>query len=683
MNTYVKRTFCPYDCPTSCGFLVETDGEKILKVMEDKEHPAAGGLLCRKMRRYERSVHSRERIQTPLIRTGAKGEGSFREAGWEEAVTLIAGRWKEIIREHGPEAVVWCGYSGVMSDVQRNCVEAFFNYMGACDLVKTLCSSAKGAGYESVVGTTGCLDPRELKDSDYYLVWGNNMEATRIQTLPDLIEARKNGKKVVLVEVYSEDMKKYCDDVLLIRPGTDGALALAMMHVIDRDGLTDENYLKENAVGYEEFKKTLPACTPEWAEKVTGIPASSIEKLAREYGTAKAPAVILGSGPSRYGNGAMTTRLIMILTHFVGAWAKKGGGYCGSNPTGQPYVDKELIKRSDFRRKPAGRSVNINQLGPAVCDSETKSLYVYGSNPANSVSDSGAVIRGLSREDLFTVVHERFMTDTARYADVILPATFSVEQPDIYEAYGYCTLACARKIIDPPGACKSNWDTVCALAAAMGYEDEYFKRTEDEMVDYILDHPTEAVRNLPESERRKLREGGCISIPYADHTKWATPTGKIQIVDPAMPEPLPRYTESYGGDYPLRLISIPSVHTLNSIFSERPDMTEKRGRPRLVINREDAGERGIREGDQVVCWNDLAEVVFEAHVTDDMARGAVGGIGVYGSGHALNGLGINALQHARISDAGEATTMNDNAVDVRLAFAGISERRPGLWRECT
>lgn len=295
MASYIRKTICPYDCPTSCGLLARTDGTRILEVKGDPGHPAAGGLICRKMQHYEASVHSTKRILRPMKRSGAKGEGKFVPMSWEEAVEEITGRWKEILKEDGGDAILPMYYSGVMSLIQRKCGDAFFNRMGACELVKTLCSSAKGAGYEAVVGRTGCLDPRELSDSDFYLVWGSNMKATRIQSMPVLNQARRQGKRVVLIEACAKDMSPYCHETVLIRPGTDGALALAMMHVLERDGLADRRFLQEQAEGYEAFRRTLFSYTPDWAEAETGIPARTVENLAREFASAEAPAIILGS----------------------------------------------------------------------------------------------------------------------------------------------------------------------------------------------------------------------------------------------------------------------------------------------------------------------------------------------------------------------------------------------------
>lgn len=662
----IKKSICPYDCPTSCGLVIETDGKKILKVKGDENHPATQGLICRKMRNYEESVHSKDRILTPLKRIGKKGEGKFEKITWEEAAQEITDKWKKIIKEDGPSAILPVYYSGVMSVIHRNCGDALFNKMGACSLVKTLCSSAKGAGYNSVMGSTGALDPRELENSDYYIVWGSNMKATRIQALPTLIKARKEGKKVVLIETYSKPMEKYCDEVILIKSGTDGALALAMMNVMVEENLQDEEFLLEKSIGYQEFKKTLKQYTPKWAEEITGIPKDVIVKLAREYASVKAPAIILGSGNSRYTNGGMTVRLITILSIFTGAIKYPGGGLCGVSPTSLSYIRKDIIARPDFRTNKA-RVININQVSSALVDENQpiKSLFVYASNPIGSISNQNKMIKGLMRDDLFTVVHERFMTDTAKYSDIVLPATFSVEQDDVYTSYGYCTLATANKVIEPPKECKSNWDMFRLLAKYMGYDDEYFKKTEREIFDELIEKSLEDVENLTQEQKYILKNGGAISTPFENHMDIKTKSGKIQIINDEMEERIPRYTENIGQNYPLNLVAVPSCETLNSIFLEKNKVVEKRGKIKVKINSKDASKRDIKNGDEVVCFNNLGEVGFIAEVTDTVAQNTVIAEGVYNRDFAINGKLVNALHDDRLSDIGEATTLNSNTVEIK------------------
>ena len=661
---------CPYDCPSTCGLLAEIENGRIVKVKNDKTHPVSKNGICRKMQHYEQDIYSMDRLMKPMRRVGKKGEGKFEPISWNEAVREITDHFKDIIEKWGSEAILPCVYSGVMSDIQRSCGDAFFNRMGALELVKTLCSSAKGAGYDAVVGKTGCLEPTELNDSDLYLIWSCNMAATRLQTLADLQKLANRHKKKILIDVYPNPTAAYCDQVITIKAGTDGALALAMMNVLKNEHLVDKSFVGKYTSGYPEFAETLDAYTPEWAESETGIPAEVIRQLAREFGEAKAPAIILGSGNSRHGNGGMTVRLITILSALTGAWQHPGGGLCGCTPIDTDYVNKSLITRPDFREK-AARKININQIGQALAmegKEAVRGFYVYGCNPANTVSDQQLILKGLEREDLFTVVHERFMTDTARYADILLPATFSVEQTDIYRAYGYCTLGTGRKLVDAPGECKSNWDTFCLLAKGMGYSEDYFDRSEDEMLDILLSHPTKAIAETSDEAKETLRQGGSVVLPFSDHLAFGTETGKMMIVNEKLAEPMPHYTADYSAkcqDWPLHLVAAPSVWSLNSTFLDREQLMTSRKGMTLWLNPEDAKVRKIEDGMSVIAFNELGEVQFTACIDQRVAVGNAVSEGVFASHQTQNGCGFNTLTHGRLSDIGAATTMNDNRIDIR------------------
>ena len=670
MATTIHKMSCPYDCPSTCGLEAEIEDGRLIKVKNDKTHPVSKNGICRKMQHYEQDIYSADRLRTPLRRVGRKGEAKFEPISWDEAVREITDQFKAIIAKWGAEAILPCVYSGVMSDIQRNCGDAFFNRMGASELVKTLCSSAKGAGYDAVVGKTGCLEPTELNDSDLYLIWSCNMAATRLQTLVDLQKPVNRHKKKILIDVYPNPTAAYCDQVIIIKAGTDGALALSMMHVLKNEHLVDKSFVEKYTSGYPAFAETLDVYTPEWAESETGIPAEVIRQLAREFGQAKAPAIILGSGNSRHGNGGMTVRLITILSALTGAWQHPGGGLCGCTPIDTDYVNKSLIARPDFRKKPA-RKININQIGQALAmegKEAVRGFYVYGCNPANTVSDQQLIIRGLEREDLFTVVHERFMTDTARYADIVLPATFSVEQTDIYRAYGYCTLSTGRKLVDAPGECRSNWDTFCLLAKGMGYEDDYFDRSEDELLEVLLSHPTRAIAETSDEAKETLRQGGSVVLPFSDHLGFGTETGKMMIVNEKLAEPMPHYTAGYSGkcqDNPLHLVAAPSVWSLNSTFLDREQLMTSRKGMTLWLNPEDAKVRKIEDGMSVIAFNELGEVQFTACIDQRVAIGNAVSEGVFASHQTQNGCGFNTLTHGRLSDIGAATTMNDNRIDIR------------------
>ena len=670
MAITIRKMSCPYDCPSTCGLLAEIENGRIVKVKNDKTHPVSKNGICRKMQHYEQDIYSMDRLMKPMRRVGKKGEGKFEPISWNEAVREITDHFKDIIEKWGSEAILPCVYSGVMSDIQRSCGDAFFNRMGALELVKTLCSSAKGAGYDAVVGKTGCLEPTELNDSDLYLIWSCNMAATRLQTLADLQKPANRHKKKILIDVYPNPTAAYCDQVITIKAGTDGALALAMMNVLKNEHLVDKSFVGKYTSGYPEFAETLDAYTPEWAESETGIPAEVIRQLAREFGEAKAPAIILGSGNSRHGNGGMTVRLITILSALTGAWQHPGGGLCGCTPIDTDYVNKSLITRPDFKEK-AARKININQIGQALAmegKEAVRGFYVYGCNPANTVSDQQLILKGLEREDLFTVVHERFMTDTARYADILLPATFSVEQTDIYRAYGYCTLGTGRKLVDAPGECKSNWDTFCLLAKGMGYSEDYFDRSEDEMLDILLSHPTKAIAETSDEAKETLWQGGSVVLPFSDHLAFGTETGKMMIVNEKLAEPMPHYTADYSAkcqDWPLHLVAAPSVWSLNSTFLDREQLMTSRKGMTLWLNPEDAKVRKIEDGMSVIAFNELGEVQFTACVDQRVAVGNAVSEGVFASHQTQNGCGFNTLTHGRLSDIGAATTMNDNRIDIR------------------
>ena len=493
------------------------------------------------------------------------------------------------------------------------------------------------------------------------------MAATRLQTLADLQKPANRHKKKILIDVYPNPTAAYCDQVITIKAGTDGALALSMMHVLKNEHLVDKSFVEKYTSGYPAFAETLDVYTPEWAESETGIPAEVIRQLAREFGEAKAPAIILGSGNSRHGNGGMTVRLITILSALTGAWQHPGGGLCGCTPIDTDYVNKSLITRSDFRKKPA-RKININQIGQALAmegKEAVRGFYVYGCNPANTVSDQQLIIRGLEREDLFTVVHERFMTDTARYADIVLPATFSVEQTDIYRAYGYCTLSTGRKLVDAPGECRSNWDTFCLLAKGMGYADDYFDRSENEMLDILLSHPPRAIAETSDEAKETLRQGGSIALPFSDHLAFGTETGKMLIVNEKLAEPMPHYTAGYSGkcqDYPLHLVAAPSVWSLNSTFLDREHLMASRKEMTLWLNPEDAGTRQITDGMPVMAFNELGEVQFTARVDDRVAAGNAVSEGIFAGHQTQNGSGFNTLTHGRLSDNGAASFKRDNSL---------------------
>lgn len=662
----VKRSVCPYDCPDACGLLVEVADGKAVGVKGDPDHPFTRGVLCPKMAHYERTVHAPGRLTRPLLRTGPKGAGEFKPVSWDEAIKIIVDRWQKIIAEDGSEAILPCSYAGTMGLVQRNAGHAFFYRLGASRLDRTLCTPAKDYGWKAVMGGTLAPHPDEAADSDLIILWGLNALATNIHFLHAVRRAKRQGAAVWLIDTYANPTAKIADRVFLVRPGSDAALAIAMAHVLVRDGLVDRAFITRYVQGYEEYKREiLPDYTPDAASKLTGLPADVIEEMALAYGRAAAPFISVGGGLARYGNGAMTVRAIVTLPALTGAWQKRGGGVLVGVSTGSA-LNLSLITREDLMDERT-RIININQIGDALndlTDPPVKSLYVYHSNPAAVLPDQNRVIQGLLREDLFTVVHERFLTDTARYADIVLPATTSLEHSDIYRAYGHYCLQRAFPVIAPVGEAKSNWEVFCLLAQAMGFPDEIFRRTADELIEEMLAHPTPWLEGV---DMARLRAGLPVELPLPADYKldFKTPSGKIEIFNPREAEPLPRYLPPHGDDAPFWLMTAPSLYGLNSSFSERADLIRRRQRMNLLMNPDDAAGKGLRDGQRVIAFNRRGEVAFYLAVSPALPPGVVVAEGVWWLDYALNGRTVNALTSQRLTDRAGGSTFYDTKVDVR------------------
>ena len=664
MHLRTVRSTCPHDCPETCGVLVETDGQAIRSVRGDPEHGYSHGALCPKVNDYERTVHAPGRILTPLIREGAKGEGRFRRASWDEAVALIAARWQEIIAAHGAEAILPYSYGGTMGLVQRDCGDAFFHRLGASRLLRSICTPAQNEGWAMVMGDTPGPDPDEARGSDLLLLWGVNALATAIHFLTRAKEVRRRGGKVWLIDTYRTPTAKLADRVFVVRPGSDGALALSMLHVLDREGLVDREFLARETVGWAELReKVLPDHTPAKGADRTGLTAAEIVELALVYGHAAAPFIRLGSGNSRYGNGGMTTRAIVCLPAAVGAWAKPGGGLLSSTNTGGAF-DSRLVKRPDLLGRPT-RIVNMNQLGHALNELDhprVHALYVHTSNPAVVTPDQNAILRGLAREDLFTVVHERFLTDTARWADVVLPAPTMLETSDLYKSYGHFYLQRTRPAIQPLGEARSNWDTFRLLAEAMGFDEPIFRQTADELIEELLARPSPWREGI---DRAALEEGRAVRL-REPRGRWLTRSGKIEILNASLAEPLPIYLQSHSelDALPLRMQTAPAVYGLNSSFGERDDLARKIGPPTVQLSPDDAAARNLGDGQEVLAWNHLGEVPLTLRVTPNVPNGVAVVEGVRWLG-ASDRRGVNALTAQRLTDLGAGSTFYDNRIDVR------------------
>lgn len=669
--TEIKPSVCPYDCPDCCGLLITVEDGKAVCVAGDPEHAFTRGTLCPKMAHYERTVHSAKRILTPLRRVGQKGEGRFSPIGWDEAIEEIARRWHGIIKEYGAEAILPYSYAGTMGTIGYSAGHALFYALGATSLDRTICAPAKSRGYHDVMGATLPTAPQEAQHSDMIVLWSISMLATDIHFRHDIEMARKRGAKVYCIDTYRTKTADYADAFLCPRPGTDGALALAILHVLVRDGLADRAFLKEYVQGADELEqKVLPHYTPEAAAAITGVPAADIRAFAHAYGSARAPFIRLGSGQSRYVNGAMTSRLITCLPAFVGAYAKKGGGLLTS-ASGSHAFDKNIIRRPDLEQRGV-RHINMCELGRALNDIDLtppiKALYIYSSNPACTAPDQNQVLRGLQREDLFTVVHERFLTDTTRYADIVLPATTSLESEDLYYSYGHYTIQRARAVIPPVGESKSNWQTARLLAKAMHLTDPIFAKTEEDLVEALI-ASTKKAWPLPLTGEalQRLRDCHPVDLPLPADYKlhFATPSGKIEIKNPRCQPPLPDYLPPHKNSEPFHLINAPDMRILDSSFNERDELTRD-GIMTLLIHPEDAAARGLQDGDPVRARNQRGHAHFTLKLSDCVNRGTLVTEGVWWQAYTKDG-NTNRLTSMRLTDKDGGSTFYDVSIDIEKA----------------
>lgn len=669
--TEIKPSVCPYDCPDCCGLLITVEDGKAVCVAGDPEHAFTRGTLCPKMAHYERTVHSPKRIMTPLRRIGQKGEGRFSPIGWDEAIEEIARRWHGIIKEYGAEAILPYSYAGTMGTIGYSAGHALFYALGATSLDRTICAPAKSRGYRDVMGATLPTAPQEAQHSDMIVLWSISMLATDIHFRHDIEMARKRGAKVYCIDTYRTKTADYADAFLCPRPGTDGALALAILHVLVRDGLADRAFLKEYVQGADELEqKVLPHYTPEDAAAITGVPAADIRAFAHAYGNARAPFIRLGSGQSRYVNGAMTSRLITCLPAFVGAYAKKGGGLLTS-ASGSHAFDKNIIRRPDLEQRGV-RHINMCELGRALNDTDltppVKALYIYSSNPACTAPDQNQVLHGLQREDLFTVVHERFLTDTTRYADIVLPATTSLESEDLYYSYGHYTIQRARAVIPPVGESKSNWQTARLLAKAMHLTDPIFAKTEEDLVEALI-ASTKKAWPLPLTGEalQRLRDCHPVDLPLPADYKlhFATPSGKIEIKNPRCQPPLPDYLPPHKNSEPFHLINAPDMRILDSSFNERDELTRD-GIMTLLIHPEDAAARGLQDGDPVRARNQRGHAHFTLKLSDCVNRGTLVTEGVWWQAYTKDG-NTNRLTSMRLTDKDGGSTFYDVSIDIEKA----------------
>lgn len=660
------KSVCPYDCPDACGLIVSVDNNKVISVRGDRAHAFTRGTLCPKMAHYEKVIHSPLRLKSPMKRVGKKGigEDQYTRISWDEALYAIVNNFKETIDTYGSESILRYSYAGTMGVIQSPAADYFFRCIGATDQDRGICSPAKQAGFRSVYGDTLAIKPQEAQHSDLIVLWGINATATDVHILHDVNIAKKKGARVWIIDTHKTYTFSQAHEHIYVKPGSDGALALGMLHIIHRDGLADIDFIKKHVQGYDELvKEVLLDFTPGKAAEICGVSVERMTEFAHAYAKSKAPFIRLGSGLSRYGNGAMTCRAINALPAVVGAWQYPGGGLL-SSASGSKFIGKDVMQQAHVHA-PAKRLMPMIKLGEMLINPEgTKvhSLYIFSSNPAITAPDQNVVRRGLMRDDLFTVVHERFFTDTCKYADIILPATTSVEHDDIYNSYGHYTIGTGYKLIEPIGESRSNWQVIAELAKRMGLEDDFFDLSEKDLIEQIV----RTSSRISKRDQELILNGEPVemTVPESYKMDFKTPSGKIELYNPQDVEPLIRYMPPYGDNAPFWLINGNDIRILDSSFCELdfndPELMK------LRIHPEDAKMYNINDGAEVEIYNDRGSVKIKAYYDDEVQRGTLVTLGVWWQSQSSDPhVAINALTAARPTDQGWGSTFYDVQVHIR------------------
>jgi anaerobic selenocysteine-containing dehydrogenase len=689
-SSTVVKAVCPLDCPDTCSMRVTVEDGVAVDLRGDPDHPFTRGFLCQKMARYLDRVYSPDRLKHPLRRVGPKGSGQFERIGWDQALATIADRFAAIAESpDGPQAILPYSYYGTMGKLQASSLDRrFFHRLGASILDRTICASAGGAGYEYTMGR-GRLgaDPMAVPRCKLILNWGSNTAHTNSHLWSLMIRARKEGATLVTIDPYRSPTAARSDWHIQPRPGTDAALALGLMHVLWRDGLTDEDYLRKATVGAELLRaRALEEYPLDRVAGITGVDAPTIEELARRYGSDRPSLIRLNYGLQRHHGGGMAVRTITCLPALVGAWKDHGGGALLSTSGTYDFASSRLT-RPDLA-PPGTRVVNMNRLAEALAGElpgpPVRALYVYNCNPAAVSPDQRRVIEGLMRDDLFTVVHEQFATDTVDYADIVLPATTQLEHLDIHGSYGHHFVMLNTPAIAPVGEARSNNDVFRALAARLGLEPELFPDDESLIRDALDGGPTTRGITL---ERLRARPSIRLDLPET-YTPFAegifpTPSGKCELYSERMLsdglDPLPAYIPpledpqtrpDLAGSYPIQLLSPPRPQFLNSTFANSPTHRSAAGDPTVELSTEDAEARGLVDGQWAEVINARGSFRARVALTGAVRPGVAVATGLYWN-KLVPGLGnANSTTSTALTDMGGGATFFDNLVEVRSVQEG-------------
>jgi anaerobic selenocysteine-containing dehydrogenase len=679
----IVRGACPHDCPDTCALHVTVDNGRAIKVEGDPDHPTTRGVLCTKVARYLERTYSDKRVLHPLRRVGTKGEGRFERIGWDEALDTIASRFKAIAdSDDGPQAILPYSYAGTMGLLQYGSMDRrFFNKLGASLLDRTICATAGKAGYAATIGASIGTDLEQFENARLILIWGSNPVVSNLHLWSRAQEAKRRGAKLIAIDPYRSQTAEKCHEHLALMPGTDAALALGMMHVLIAEELIDHDYIDRYTLGFDALEERVREYPPSRVASLTGLREAQIVALARDYGTI-APAVIrLNYGMQRHAGGGMAIRTVACLPALVGAWRHAAGGALLSSSGTYP-IDTSALERPELSWN-SPRTINMSTIGDALLETDDppiRALFVYNSNPVAVAPDSGKVVAGFSREDLFCVVHDVFLTDTADYADIVLPATTQLEHLDVHSSYGHLYALANNPAIAPLGEAKPNTEVFRLLASRMGFDEACFAESDESMAAnaFVAGHPRMAGidwATLKAEGWRRLN----VPSPYAPFAEgnFPTPSGKCEFYSESLRrqglDPLPTFTPpresavsdpALAGRFPLAMLSPPARNALNSTFGGLPVFLETEKMPWLDIDADDAAARGIGDGDKVRVYNDRGSFVVTARITERTRPGVVVAPSIWWRKLSPDGTNANMVTGQALTDMGRAATFYDVLVEV-------------------
>jgi anaerobic selenocysteine-containing dehydrogenase len=693
MTVQTRNSVCPHDCPSTCALEVDVhDGSRIGTLRGARDNSYTAGVICAKVARYAERVHHPERLTQPLLRTGPKGSGQFRPISWTEALDRTAAAFVDTTAKHGTEAVWPYHFAGTMGLIQRDGINRLRHVMRYSRQHNTICSTAQEMGWFAGTGRHGGPDPREMAEADLIVIWGGNPVSTQVNVMTHVTRARKErGATIVVIDPYKTPTAAAADVLIAPRPGTDAALACAVMHVAFRDGYADRPYMAQYADEPARLEAHLASRTPEWASAITGLTVQEIEAFGALYCRTERAFIRVGYGFARSRNGAANIHAVTCLPTVTGKWKHRGAGAFWSNRgNGIYHWDKNLIEGLDAVDKSI-RIMDMSRIGAVLTGDRTElgdgpqvhAMIIQNTNPAVVAPDSNRVRRGFLRDDLFTVVHEQFMTETAKLADIVLPATMFLEHDDLYHAGGHTHIQIGPKLIEPPGECRSNHEVLQALAVRLGAAHPGFEMTALELADATLKASGWPGAAEVVSEKWIDAADSFERSHYLDG--FGHPGGKFRFAPDwaalgphghKMPEMADYWaaTDQATGDHPFRLVAAPARNFLNTSFTETPTSRKREGRPVALVHADDAARLGIEEGGRIVLGNRQGEVILDAKLVTTQQPGTIIVESIWPNGDFAYGMGINALTSDEPAAPNGGAVFHDTAVWMRaLAAEGTGE----------